>query len=81
MPRRFDKLAIEPERVRAIQAAYYKACAALGLAPTSDRITELLAAKIIALCAAGECDPDRLCHQVLAQFGAELGHAGLAESD
>ncbi len=71
MPWRFDKLAIEPERIRAMQAAYYKACEQLGLSPNSDPITAILVTKIIDLCTAGESDPDRLCQLVVAYFRAE----------
>jgi hypothetical protein len=71
MPWRFDKLAIEPERIRAMQVAYYKACEQLGLSPTSDRVTAILVTKIIDLCTAGESDPDRLCQLVVAYFRAE----------
>jgi hypothetical protein len=71
MPWRFDKLAIEPERIQAMQAAYYKACEQLGLSPASDPITAMLATKIIDLCTAGERDPDRLCQSVVDHFRAE----------
>jgi hypothetical protein len=71
MPWRFDRLAIEPERIRAMQAAYYKACEQLGLSPASDPITADLVAKIIDLCTAGERDPDRLCQLVVAYFRAD----------
>jgi hypothetical protein len=70
MPWRFDRLPIEPERIRAMQAAYYKACAQLGRSPTSDPTTAILVTKIIDLCTAGECDPDRLCELVVAYFRA-----------
>jgi hypothetical protein len=42
MPSRFEKLAIEPERVQAMKAAFHKACAELGLSPTPDRLTDIL---------------------------------------
>ncbi len=71
MPWRFDKLAIDHERIGAMQAAYYKACAELGLSPTSDRITEILVTKIIELCISGECEPDHLCEGVVAFFRAD----------
>jgi hypothetical protein len=70
MPSRFHKLAIEPERIRAMRAAFNKACAELGLSPTSDRLTEILVTKIIDLCLAGECDSDRLSEIVVAYFRA-----------
>jgi hypothetical protein len=68
MPWRFDRLAIEPERIQAMQAAYYKACEQLGLPPISDPITAMLVTKIVDLCTAGECDPDRLCQLVVTSF-------------
>ena len=70
MPWRFDRLAIEPERVRAMRGAYYKTCAELRIPPNSDRATEIIVTKIIALCTAGECDPDRLCELTVAYFRA-----------
>jgi hypothetical protein len=51
-----------------MQAAFYKACAVLGLSPTPDRLTEILVTKIIDLCLAGECDFDRLSEIVVAYF-------------
>jgi hypothetical protein len=71
MPWRFDKLAIEPERIRAMQAAFYKACAELGLSPTSDPVTGVLVAKIVDLCTAGVCDPDHLCKLAVTHFRAD----------
>ena len=71
MPWRFDRLAIEPERIRAMQAAYYKACEQLGLSPASDPITANLVIKIIDLCTAGERDPDQLCQLVVTYFRAD----------
>jgi hypothetical protein len=47
MPSRFQKLAIEPERIQAMRAAFNKACAELGLSPTPDRLTEIVVTKII----------------------------------
>jgi hypothetical protein len=70
MPSRFEKLGIEPERVQAMQAAFYKACAELGLSPTPDRLADILVTTIIDLCMAGERDPDRLCEIVVAYFHA-----------
>jgi hypothetical protein len=71
MPRRFDNSAIEPERIRTMQAAYYKACAQLGLSPAPDSMTEILVTKIVDLGAAGDVDPDRLCQLALAHFSAD----------
>ena len=71
MPRRLDNLAIEPERIRTMQAAYYKACAQLGLSPASDSMTEILVAKIVDLGTAGDVDPDRLCRLAVAYLSAD----------
>jgi hypothetical protein len=77
MPSRFQKLAIEPERIQAMQAAFYKACAVLGLSPAPDRLTEILVTKIVDLCLAGEFDSDRLSEIVVAYFRAgEPGEPG-----
>jgi hypothetical protein len=60
MPWRFDKLGIEPARIKAMHRAHEKACAALGLLPVSDRINEILVTKIVEL-SKTESDPERLC--------------------
>jgi hypothetical protein len=70
MPSRFEKLEIGPERVQVMRNAFYMACAELGLSPTPDRLTDILVTKIIDLCTAGECDPDRLCEVVVTYFRA-----------
>jgi hypothetical protein len=70
MPWRCERSAIEPICIRATQAAFYKACAQLGRSPTPDHITEILVTKIIDLCTAGGCDPDRLSEIVVAYFRA-----------
>jgi hypothetical protein len=57
MPWQLDNLVIEPERIRTMQAAYYKACAQLGLSPAPDSITEILVTKIVDLGTAGDVDP------------------------
>jgi hypothetical protein len=80
MPSRFQKLPIEPERIQAMQAAFYKACAVLALSPAPDRLTEILVTKIIDLSLAGECDSDRLSEIVVAYFRAgEPGRPQVAE--
>jgi hypothetical protein len=71
MPSRFEKLEIAPERVQVMKTAFYKACAQLGLSPTSDRLTDILVTKIIDLCMAGERDPDRLSEDVVTHFRAK----------
>jgi hypothetical protein len=71
MPWRFDDLAIEPERIRAMRAAYYKACAQLGLSPASDSMTEILVAKIVDLGTARDVDLHRLCQLAVACFSTD----------
>jgi hypothetical protein len=67
MPWRFDKLGIEPARIQAMHTAYEKACAALGLSPMPNRITEILVTKIVEL-SRTESDPNALCESVLAYY-------------
>jgi hypothetical protein len=69
MPRRFDKLEIEPAQIGAMHAAYEKACTSLGLSPVPDRINEILVTKIVEL-SQTERDPDRLSEKVLAYYHA-----------
>jgi hypothetical protein len=60
MPQRFAG-SFDPDGVRAMTAAFDKACEALGLAKTHDAVTENLAKMIVAQAQAGERDPDKLC--------------------
>ena len=67
MPWRFDKLAIEPERIRAMHYAYERVREELGLSDISDKVNESLVAKIVEL-GTREADPERLCEKVLAYY-------------
>jgi hypothetical protein len=67
MPSRFEKFG---DWTRTHQGNAGCLGAELGLSPTPDRLTEILITKIIDLCAAGECVPDRLCNIVVANFRA-----------
>jgi hypothetical protein len=49
MPWRFDKLGIDPARIKVMHRAYAKACASLDLSPVPDRINEFLVLKIVEL--------------------------------
>jgi hypothetical protein len=52
--------------VKGMTAAYEATLVELGLTDQTDRLTELVASKIIAHCqTTGDCDPDRLCELVL----------------
>jgi len=64
MPERFAE-SFDPEAVRAMTAAFDKACEALGLAKTHDAVTENLAKMIVERARTGERDPDRLCALIL----------------
>jgi hypothetical protein len=64
--------AFEPEHIQAMHTAFDVACAKLQLSTgTGDRVTELVAVRIIELAMAGERDAGRLTARVLAEFGIE----------
>ena len=62
----------DPETRRVMGVAFEMTCAALRFAGRSERIREIapeiVAAKIIALAKAGECDPDQLCERALSDL-------------
>lgn len=55
----------DPETLEAMGRAFARACDSLGLAHTSDPMTQMLAGRIIDAAAAGERDADRLYQMVL----------------
>jgi hypothetical protein len=62
----FSKHCVEPERMDAMRAAFYKVCDALLLkGDVEDPITEVIVNKIVALAKTGEHDADRLAELVL----------------
>jgi hypothetical protein len=64
--------AFEPEHIQAMHRDFDAVCAKLQLSTgTGDRVTELVAVRIIELAMAGEKDGDRLTARVLAEFGIE----------
>ena len=64
--------AFEPQHIQAMQKAFDAVCTKLQLPTgTGDRVTELVAVKIIELAVAGEKDADKLTARVLAEFGIE----------
>jgi hypothetical protein len=73
MPWRFDKLAIDLERIEKMHRAYEKACAALGLAALPDKINEVLVTKIVELGIVEDGSADLLCEKALAHFQAAAG--------
>jgi hypothetical protein len=58
----------EPELLASMGIAFAAACEALGLADKSDKVTELVASRIIALARCGEHDAERLKAAVLKTF-------------
>jgi hypothetical protein len=73
MPRPASRtVAFEPEHIQAMQGAFDTVCARLKLSTgTGDRVTELVARRIIELGRAGERDANRLAARTLAEFGVE----------
>ena len=55
----------DAEQLRAMGLAFDHACATLGLRETSDRVTDIVAIKIIETARAGESDPIRLYEAVM----------------
>src|SRR5215469_10088662 len=55
----------DPETLEAMGRAFAMVCDSLGLAPRSDPMTRMVAARIIEAAATGECDADRLHQAVL----------------
>jgi len=60
-----EQQSFDPETLEAMGRAFAMACDSLGLARTSDPMTTMVAARIIAAAAAGERDPERLHQAVL----------------
>jgi hypothetical protein len=62
----FSKYNIDPERIEAMRAAFYRVCDALLLKrDVEDPMTGIVVDKIVALAKAGEHDANRLAEQVL----------------
>jgi hypothetical protein len=80
MPWRFDKLAIDPERIERMHCAYEKACAVLGLSVLPDKINEVLVTKIVELGSKDDCSADLLCQKVLAHFHSSISLNNEAQS-
>jgi hypothetical protein len=71
MPRPASRnFAFQPEQIRVMHRAFEAVCAKLQLSTgRGDRVTELVALRIIELALAGERNADRLTARVLAEFG------------
>ena len=63
--------AFGPDQIPAINEAFLKACARLGLSDRTDPATELVASKVIHIAQSGVRNPSELCRRVLVEFGVE----------
>ena len=57
--------AFDAEQLRAMGIAFERACASLGLSVAPDRLTDIVADKIIEIARTGESDPARLYEAVM----------------
>jgi hypothetical protein len=58
----FSKYLLPPDQIEAMRAAFYRVCDVLQLSgEVDDRMTEVVALKIVELAKGGELDPQRLC--------------------
>jgi hypothetical protein len=65
----FSGRAFEPELIRHMAAAFDRACETLGLEPTDDPATRMVASKIIELAERGLRDEETLLEWTLRDFG------------
>jgi hypothetical protein len=63
------------EKLAAIHDAYAATCASLGLSTTADKITAIVAFKVLEAAKAGEFDAKRLTEAALAQLRGQTGTA------
>jgi hypothetical protein len=72
----FARYDVDPEMMEAMRAAFYRVCDILLLSgDREDPLTEIVVLKIVELAKAGERDPEILCIDVLAEFGAPSENA------
>jgi hypothetical protein len=64
--RLLQKSAFGPDEIERMTTAYEDALRVLGLTDRADRLTEILAKKIIAIAQTGERDPTRICANAVA---------------
>ena len=60
----------DPETRRVLGFAFEMVCIALRVEGSDDFVKQAIAAKIIELAKAGECNPDVLCEQALKDIRA-----------
>jgi len=63
--------AFEPELIQQMSIAFVKACQSLGLEPTDDPATRLVAKTIIELAERGLRDAEALLEMTLWEFGID----------
>jgi predicted RNA methylase len=69
----FTKFNLEHEDIEVMRAAFNRVCDLLHLdCGANDRITAVVATKIVELAKSGERDPERLCIDVLASLQETL---------
>jgi hypothetical protein len=69
----FTKFNLEHEDIEVMRAAFHRVCELLQLdCGADDRVTEIVATKLIEYAKSGERDPERLCIGVLASLQAAL---------
>jgi hypothetical protein len=61
----FQQMFFGPDAIRAMDAAFDKACRSLHDAGQPEIVKEVIAKRIISLACDGERDPDRLCDETL----------------
>ena len=71
MPERFVDESFGPEDIRAMNAAFDKACEQLGLTKTHDKVTQRLARVVVEQARTGVRDPDELCALTLRALATE----------
>jgi hypothetical protein len=68
----FSKYTVDPAHIEAMRMAFRKVCEALELdCRPEDRVTELIAMRIVEFAKTGVNDADELCSLVLQDFKAE----------
>jgi hypothetical protein len=64
-----NDVSFDPETIEAMHSAYEQVCAVLGVKAKDDRITELVAIKIIEAAKAGERNPTTMRVSALFELG------------
>ena len=65
----FSNEAFDPDVLKAMSAAYEKACVTIKTGPHADVAREIVAKRIIGLARQGYSDADKLCAEALKELG------------